>query len=318
MEIGFALSAEEHGGKELVRQAVAAEEAGFQFAGISDHFHPWLDSQGQSPFVWAVLGGIASSTDRLEVGTMVTCPTIRTHPIIIAQAAATITEMMPGRFFLGLGSGENLNEHVVGLGWPRTQVRIEMMEEATEIIRRAWTGENMSYEGEYFTVSNARIYTMPEQAPPIYIAAAGPIAAEVAGRTGDGFVTTSPKKELVDTFLEQGNDGPRLGQLTVCIAETEEEGVRIASKIWPNSAMSGSFKQELPLPAHFEEVSSIVTEDQVAEAVICSKDPQKHIDAIREFEDAGFTHVYVHQIGPDQKRFMDFYTGDVIPVFKSK
>jgi G6PDH family F420-dependent oxidoreductase len=312
IKVGYALSSEEHASKELVRQAVAAEQAGFDFVGISDHFHPWLDSQGQSPFVWSVLGGIASSTERVQVGTMVTCPIMRTHPAIVAHAAATVADMMPGRFFLGLGSGENLNEHITGEGWPRTRVRIEMLEEATALIERMWTGENVSYDGAYFTLANARIYTLPDPLPPIYLAASGPIAARLAGRIGDGLISTSPDRELVEAFRSNGNDGPRLGQLAICLAESEEEGVRLASKIWPNSVLSGSFKQELPLPAHFEQACSVVTPDQVAEAIVCSNDPQRHIDAIKEYEEAGFTHVFVHQIGPDQQRFIDFYTREVM------
>lgn len=263
--------------------------------------------------VWAVLGGIASATERVEVGTMVTCPILRTHPAIIAQAAATVAEMMPGRFFLGLGSGENLNEHVIGTGWPRARLRIEMLEEATQIIRRLWSGENVSYDGMYFTVANARIYTMPEVLPPVYIAAAGPRAAHVAGRVGDGLIATSPDRELVDVFQGEGNQGSRLGQLAVCVAASEAEAVETAYKIWPTSVLGGSFKQELPLPVHFEEATRIASKEQVAQSVICTSDPQKHIEAIREYERAGFTRVYVHQIGPDQQRFIDLYTREVMP-----
>jgi G6PDH family F420-dependent oxidoreductase len=211
LEIGFALSSEEHGGRELVRQAIAAERAGFDFVGISDHYHPWIDNQGQSPFVWSVLGAIASATERVQAGTMVTCPIMRVHPAVIAQAAATVAELMPGRFFLGLGSGENLNEHIVGQGWPPAHLRIAMLEEATDIIRRLWADGNVSYEGDYFTVDNARVYTLPESLPPIYMAASGPVAASLAGRAGDGLISTSANRELVEAFQGAGNQGPRLG-----------------------------------------------------------------------------------------------------------
>jgi coenzyme F420-dependent glucose-6-phosphate dehydrogenase len=317
IEVGFALSSEEHDGKELVRQAVMAEEAGFKYGGISDHFHPWVDRQGHSPFVWGVLGGIAAATERIEIGTMVTCPIMRTHPAIVAHAAATIAEIMPGRFFLGLGSGENLNEHIVGSGWPRARVRIDMLEEATEIIRGLWSGRNTSFDGVFFDVDNARLYSMPEVLPPIYLAAAGPIAARLAGRMGDGLISTSAERRLIEAFRAEGNDGPRLGQLAICVGESEEESVRLASEIWPNSALSGSFKQELPLPAHFEQAAAVVTPDQIAQSIICSSDPQKHIDAIRKYEAAGFTRVYVHQIGPDQRRFIDLYTREVMPVLSN-
>jgi G6PDH family F420-dependent oxidoreductase len=224
---------------------------------------------------------------------------------------------MPGRFFLGLGSGENLNEHIVGQGWPPAHIRIAMLEEATDIIRRLWGGENVSYEGEYFTVENARIYTLPESLPPIYMAASGPVAASLAGRAGDGLISTSADHQLVEAFQGTGNQGPRLGQLAICLAETEQEGLETARRIWPNSAFHGSFEQELPLPAHFEQVATNVTLEQIGQAIICSSDAQKHIEKLRKYEEAGFTHVYVHQIGPDQQRFIDLYTQEVLPGLSS-
>ena len=160
--LGYALSSEEHAPSDLVRNARLAEEAGFEFALVSDHFHPWIDRQGHSPFVWSVLGGIATATEKLEVGTGVTCPMIRIHPAIIAQAAATTAAMMPGRFFLGVGTGENLNEHILGDKWPEHEVRSEMLEESLEIIRLLWRGEQASYRGGYYTVDEARLFTLPE------------------------------------------------------------------------------------------------------------------------------------------------------------
>src|SRR6187431_2715982 len=182
VELGYALSSEEHRPLDLVRNAAQAEEAGFRFALVSDHFHPWIDRQGQSPFVWSVLGGIAGATERLEVGTGVTCPMIRIHPAIIAQAAATVASLMPGRFFLGLGSGENLNEHILGTAWPEWDVRAEMLDEAVEVIRKLWSGEVTSHRGRYYTVQNARIYSLPENLPPIYLAAGGQKAVRQAAR----------------------------------------------------------------------------------------------------------------------------------------
>jgi coenzyme F420-dependent glucose-6-phosphate dehydrogenase len=318
LTLGFSLSSEEHDAQTLVRQAVAAEEAGFTFAGISDHYHPWIDNQGNSPFVWAVLGGIAASTRSLKIGTTVTCPIIRIHPAIIAQAAATVANMMPGRFFLGLGSGENLNEHVVGYSWPRAAQRIDMLEEAVEIIRELWTGRNVSHDGDYFLVEDARIYTLPDVLPPIYLAAAGPTAARLAGRVGEGLIATSPDAELVQVFKSEGNQGPRIGHFTVCVAESEEAGVRLASEVWPTSALKGSFKQELPLPRHFQEASATATPEQIAEAIVCSPDPQKHIDSITEFERAGFDHVYVHQIGPDKETMLDLYKREILPRYQGR
>src|SRR5581483_11208063 len=202
--IGYKLSSEEFEPRELVRQAARAEESGFGFAMISDHFHPWTDRQGQSPFVWATLGGIAQATERLTVSTGVTCPLLRIHPAIVAQAAATVAAMMPGRFGLGVGAGENLNEHVAGAKWPPTDVRHEMLKEAVTVIRRLWEGGLQDFRGRHYQVDNARLYTLPEAPPPILVAASGPKAAQLAGRIGDGLVTTEPDAGLVETFRRGG------------------------------------------------------------------------------------------------------------------
>ena len=312
-ELGYALSCEEHLPNDLVRNARAAEEAGFTFALISDHFHPWIDQQGQSPFVWSVIGGIAQATERLRLGTGVTCPTIRIHPAIIAQAAATSAAMMPGRFFLGVGTGENLNEHILGDHWPAPDERLDMLEEAIDVIRQLWEGGYQTFRGTYYTVENARIYTLPDEPPAIAVAAGKPGAAELAGQLGDGFVGTSPDAELIETFQNAGGEGkPRYGQLTVCWAETEEEAKRTAHQWWPNAAVKGDLSQELPLPDHFEQASQNVTEDDVAEAIVCGPDPERHLEQLRQYVDAGYDHVYVHQVGPDQKGFFRFYEREII------
>src|ERR671924_1237017 len=217
--IGYKLSSEEFGARELVRLARAAEEHGFSFAVISDHFHPWTDSQGQSPFVWSVLGGIAAATERLRVGTGVTCPLVRVHPAIVAQAAATTAAMMPGRFLLGVGTGENLNEHVLGDRWPATDERREMLAEAVEVIRLLWEGGQQSHRGPHYTVENARVYTLPDEPPPIVIAASGEEAVKLAGEIGDGLVSLAPEGEMLETFDKAGGAGkPRYGQVEVCWA----------------------------------------------------------------------------------------------------
>jgi G6PDH family F420-dependent oxidoreductase len=312
--IGYALSSEEHPPAALVANAARAEECGFAYALVSDHFHPWIDRQGHSPFVWTVIGGIAQATDRLELGTGVTCPTIRIHPAVIAQAAATAAALMPGRFFLGVGSGENLNEHVVGRGWPSPDVRLEMLEEAVEIIRLLWRGEAMSFHGRHYTVEDARVYTLPPEPPRIMVAAGAPRAAELAGRVGDGLVSTAPEAELVERFRASGGDGkPTIGMVHVCFAEDEEEARRTAHEWWPNSAIRGDLGQELPLPRHFEQAASMVTEDDVAAAVVCGPDPARHMNAIAEYAEAGFDHVYVHQVGPAQDDFLTFYEREVLP-----
>jgi len=316
VELGYALSSEEHQPDFLVRYAKMAEDAGFTFAFISDHFHPWTDRQGHSPFVWAVLGGIARTTSSLRLATGVTCPTIRTHPAIIAQAAATVAAMMPGRFALGVGSGEALNEHILGDRWPETSVRQEMLEEAVEVIRLLWRGGVQSHHGAHYTIENARIYTLPEQPTSILVAAAGPKAAVMAGRIGDGLVSTSPRSELVETFEQNGGKGnPTYGQVTVCWAKSESEAKKTALDIWPNAAIPGELGQELPMPAHFEQAAKLVNEEAIAKQVICGPDAERHMAEIKKYVDAGFDHVYVHQIGPDQEGFMKFYQKDILPRF---
>jgi coenzyme F420-dependent glucose-6-phosphate dehydrogenase len=311
--IGYALSAEEHSPRDLVRHAVAAEEAGFSFALVSDHFHPWLDQQGQSPFVWSVIGAIGQATERLRLGTGVTCPTMRIHPAVIAQAAATSALLLPGRFFLGVGTGENLNEHILGDRWPSHEERAEMLDEAVSIIRRLWEGDLVSYRGRHYTVDRARLYSVPEEPPAIAVAASGEDAGELAGRIGDALVSTSPDEEVMAAFESAGGtDKPRYGQLTVCWAESEREAVRTAHEWWPNAALRGELSQELPLPRYFEQAASTLTPEQVAEAIICGPDADRHREAIDEFEQAGFDHVYVHQVGPDQDGFFRFYEREIL------
>jgi coenzyme F420-dependent glucose-6-phosphate dehydrogenase len=314
VSLGYALSSEEHRPSDLVRHARLAEEAGFSFALISDHFHPWLDVQGQSPFVWSVIGGIAEATSTLELGTGVTCPTIRIHPAIIAHAAATAGAMMEGRFFLGVGTGENLNEHVLGDRWPDWDVRARMLGEAVEIIRRLWTGEVTSIDGEFYTVENARLYTLPDRPVPLHVAGSGPRSARLAGELGDGYIGTSPEKELLAEFdRARGRTRPHYGQLTVCWARDEAAARKTAHRFWPTAAIPGEAGQELPNPAHFEQIAKIVTEDMVAEQIVCGPDIDRHVAAIQEYADAGYDHVYVHQIGPDQEGFLDAYARDVLP-----
>lgn len=238
VEIGYAISSEEVTPNAAVRNAQRAEEAGFRFALVSDHFHPWIDEQGHSPFVWSVLGGIATMTTTLRVGTGVTCPMIRIHPAIIAHAAATVAAMMPGRFFLGVGTGENLNEHILGDQWPAYNVRAEMLEEAIDVIRLLWQGGEQSHYGLYYTVEQARLYTLPDELPPIMIAAAGEKSAELAGRMGDGLISTAPKAEVVEAFEGEGGAGrPKYGQVTVCYAEDDATARKIAYRYWPNAAL---------------------------------------------------------------------------------
>jgi len=315
-QIGYTLSSEEHAPSELVRHAARAEEAGFGFALISDHFHPWIDRQGHSPFVWSVIGGVSQVTRRLRLGTGVTCPLIRIHPAIIAQAAATAGCMMPGRFFLAVGTGENLNEHILGDRWPPLDQRWEMLQESVEVIRALWEGRPVTHRGSHYTVEDARVYDLPHELPPIIVAAAGSRAAELAGRIGDGLVSVAPDPNVVRTFQEAGGKGkPAYGQLHVCWAEDEGKARRIAHEQWPNTSIEGELSVELPLPRHFEQAAQMVSEEDVAGSVVCGPDPQRHVDAIRQYVEAGFDHVYVHQVGQDQEGFFQFYRREVLPEF---
>lgn len=316
--IGYTLSSEENGARELVSQAARAEEVGFAFAVISDHFHPWVDRQGESPFVWGVLGAIAESTDRLRLATGVTCPTTRIHPVIVAQAAATAASLLPGRFSLGVGSGENLNEHILGDRWPSVAERQERLAEAIDVIRLLWEGGLKSYRGTHYTVENARIYSLPDEPPPILVAVAGTQSADLAAEAGDGLVGTAPVAETIERFREKGGEGkPTYGQIHVCWAPSEEEARRTALEWWPNGAVGGSYFLELPLPSHFEEAAELVGEDDIAANVICGPDPQRHVEAIKEYAAAGYDHVYVHQVGPNHDGFFDFYQREVLPKLAS-
>ena len=313
MEIGIALSSEDHGPIDLVRQAQMAQDHGFDRVWVSDHYHPWIDRQGQSPFVWSVIGGIAASTTGLRVGTGVTCPTVRIHPAIIAQAAASSAELLGGRFFLGVGSGENLNEHILGDRWPPTDVRLEMLEEAVAVIRLLWEGGVQSHHGRHYTVENARIYTLPEQPPPIYVSAFGPKATSLAARIGDGLVNTSPDADSVKAYRAVGGQGPALAGPKVCWAEDEATARRRVHELWPNSGLAGELSQELPTPAHFEQAASMLSEDDTAGSFPCGPDPEVHADSLRGFLEAGFDELYVQQIGKDQEPFLRFYRDEVIP-----
>jgi G6PDH family F420-dependent oxidoreductase len=314
VELGFTLSSEEHKPKALVEQAVAAEAAGFGFVSISDHFHPWIDAQGESPFCWAVLGAVAQATKRIRAGTGVTCPLIRYHPALVAQMAATVADMFEGRFYLGLGTGERLNEHITGEHWPPPDVRDEMLAEAVEVIRLLWRGGLQSHDGDYYAVEEAQVYTLPERLPEIYIAAAGKRSAELAGRIGDGFVSTAPMRELVEAFSRSGGAGkPRYAQMTVCWAEDETSAQETAMRQWPVAALSGPEMAELRVPSHFESAAKLVTPDKLSPTVALGPDPERHLEMLGKYVDAGYDHVYVHQIGPDQQGCIDFYERQVMP-----
>lgn len=311
-QFGIFLSSEEHGPRALVEQAQMAERAGFEKVTISDHFHPWMDSQGEAPFVWGPIGGIAATTG-LEVTTAVTCPMLRTHPAIIAQAAATASASLDGRFRLGVGTGERLNEHVLGQHWPPASVRRAMLEEAVDLMRELWKGDIVTRHGEHYTTENARIYTTPVGALPVLVSAFGPAAAELAGRIGDGLFTTSPDSEALDGFRSAGGEGPAVATVKVCWAADEEEARTTAHRLWAHSAVSGEATQELSMPTHFEAAAEVVSPDMIADKIPCGPDPEVHLEHIGQFLDAGFDEVHLGQVGDDLPGFLDFFAKELAP-----
>ncbi len=316
-QIGFTLSSEEQPPATLVDHAVAAEKAGFDFLSISDHYHPWIDRQGQAAFVWGVIGAVSQATKRIELITGVTCPTTRIHPAIIAQAAATAACQMAGRFSLGVGSGENLNEHILGGRWPAVDVRQERLEEAIEVIRKLWSGSLTSHRGRHYEVENARIYSLPDRLPPILVATAGEQATELAGRVGDGLVGLSPEPSVIEGFRQAGGEGkPSYGQVHVCWDESEDRAVETAREWWPNAGVPAKLFVELPLPAHFEQAAEIIDQQIIADSVICGPDPDRIVEEIRKYADAGYSHVYLHQVGPDNPKAIEFFGAEILPAFE--
>jgi G6PDH family F420-dependent oxidoreductase len=315
LKIGYFLSSEEWAPQDLVAQAVKARQAGFEGLWISDHYHPWNDAQGHSPFVWSTIGAIAQATDgEMKVSTAVTCPTIRIHPAIIAQAAATSAVMLNGNFVLGLGSGEALNEHILGDHWPEADERLEMLEEAVEVIRKLWGGGVQDHRGQHYRVEHARIYDLPQEPPPIVISGFGPKAVQLAARIGDGYCTVGPDADSVKMFREHSGNGKLVqGGLKVCWDEDEARARKTVHQLWANEGLPGELAQILPTPEHFEQASELVTEEMLAEDTPCGPDVEKHVEAIQAYAEAGFDELYVNQIGPGQDAFFEAYREHVLP-----
>lgn len=312
VEIGYALSSEDHGPRDLVRFAQMAQDAGVGRVWVSDHYHPWTSAQGHSPFVWSVIGGVAETTD-LHLGTGVTCPTVRIHPAVIAQAAATSAVMLEGRFFLGVGSGEALNEHILGDPWPRADVRLEMLEEAVAVMRTLWQGGEQSFDGDHYYVENARIWDLPDGEIPVYVSAFGPKAGEAAARIGDGYVGVAPEPDLVQAYRGAGGEGPVIAGGKCCWGPDEAEARRTVHRLWPNMGLPGELAQVLPTTAHMEQASELVTEDMVAGDIPTGPDPEQYVASLRQYADAGYDVVYLHNIGEDQEGFLRFLADEVRP-----
>jgi G6PDH family F420-dependent oxidoreductase len=308
---GYFLSSEEYDPAELVRQARLAEQAGFEALWISDHFHPWLDEQGQSSFVWSVIGAISQASS-LPITTAVTCPIMRIHPALVAQAAATSGLLTQGRFTLGLGSGEALNEHIVGARWPGAAERLEMLEEAIALIRDLFTGDQVNHRGQYFTAETARLYSVPAQPPPIYISGFGRQSALLAARAGDGYMSVMPDSDMVRLYRESGGgDGPVQGGLKVCWDPDAERARKTMHRLWPTDMIPGEAMQLLPLPRHFGQQSELITEEMISAP--CGPDPGVHHAALRQFTDAGFDEVYIGQVGGAPEAFFEFFAEQVLP-----
>ena len=312
MTMGYFLSCEEYTPAELVEQARAAEDAGFQALWISDHFHPWNDEQGESPFVWSVIGAI-SQVCELPVTTAVTCPMVRTHPAIVAQAAATSALMLRGGFTLGVGTGEALNEHILGDPWPSVDVRLEMLEEAVALMRRLWEGDFVTQAGPHYRVDNARIYSLPDEPPEVYVSGFGPKATDVAARIGDGYISTSPDAELVRRFKDGSGGKPARAGAKVAYAPTVDEGVGHAHRLWSNSGLPGELAQVLPSPRHFEQASQLVTEQSTRDSVVAGPDPEAHLAQVDSYREAGYDELYVANMGPHYLHMIEFYGKEILP-----
>ncbi|MFD4369502.1 TIGR03557 family F420-dependent LLM class oxidoreductase [Rhodococcus sp. NPDC058521] len=308
MKIGYKLAAEAFGPGELVRQTVLAEKAGFDFVEMSDHFHPWLDNQGHSPFAWTVFGAMAAKTERIELVSGVTCPHMRYHPAIIAQAAATLALISDGRFTLGVGSGERLNEHVVAQGFPdAVRTRHERFREALEIIRLLWSGGYRSYDGKHLSLDDAQVFDLPDQPPVIAVAASGAVSARIAAELGDGLFATEQKAEIVEKFHAAGGSGPRYAEVPMAWAEDEHSAAQAAldTSRW---ALNGwKVMSELPNPVNFAAATTTVREDDIRGKFACGPDPARYVDVTQEYVDAGFDHLVMQNAGPDPDGFIDFY-----------
>lgn len=290
---------------------IAADGSGFDFAPISDHFHPWISEQGHSPFVWSVLGAIAASTSEIEVGVGVSCPLVRMNSVVSAQAAATTAILMEGRFAWGIGSGEALNEHILGDRWPPADIRIDMLEEAIEVVRRLWEGDSVTHRGEYFTVEDARLFDLPDELPPLVVSAFGDDAARLAARAGDGLWTSGPTQEVIEAYSEAGGDGPIWSQLTVSWDPDPSVAVERAHRIWPNTGLTGQLAQDLRTVLHFEQAVKLVSPEQMEQEVPCGPDPEPILEQLADMEKLGIDHIYLHQIGNPLDGFIDFWAKEL-------
>ncbi|MFI2647958.1 MULTISPECIES: TIGR03557 family F420-dependent LLM class oxidoreductase [Micromonospora] len=312
MQIGYKLASEAFGPQELIRQAVRAEQAGFDFVEMSDHYHPWLEVQGHSCFTWSALAAIAAKTSTLGLATGVTCPSVRYHPAIIAQAAATMALISDGRFTLGVGAGERLNEHVVGQGFPSVRGRHERLREALEIIRLLWQGGYQSYEGRHLQLEDARVWDLPETPPVIAVAASGRSSAATAAELGDGLFATEPKSSIVAHYREAGGQGPRYAEVPLAWAPDEEQAVRAAKETSRWAVTGWKVMSELPNPVNFDAATVWVEDQHIRRQFSVGPDPAPHLAKVRAYVEAGYDHIVLQNAGPDPDGFLDFCADDFI------
>ena len=313
MKFGYKLMTEEHGPRALVTNARLAEAAGFDFVSISDHFHPWLEVQGHSPFAWSVLGAIAETTSTIAITTGLTCPIIRYHPAIVAQAAATIAVMSEGRFTLAIGAGERLNEHVTGARWPSVPERHEMLGEAIDIFRTLWEGGVHTIRGRHFTVDHARLYEKPPGPIPILLGISGPHGLALAIEKADGVMATDPAKALAEGFRDRAGDKPRYCEVTLAYGPDEAAALSMARDRFRFGALGWPAMSEIPHVEGFESASEFVRPEDMADKIGAGPDPEKHLAAIQRYVEAGFDHICLLGVGPDQTRFIDFFESDLKP-----
>lgn len=313
---GYTLMSEQSGPRALVADAARAEQAGFDFAVVSDHYSPWLEEQGHSPYAWSVLGAVAQATERMALMSFVTCPIRRYHPAVVAQKAATMALLSEGRFTLGLGSGENLNEHVAG-AWPPVSQRHDMFTEALEIIQALLDGDAISFTGEYYEVGQARLFDLPEERVPTAVAVSGPESCALAAEYADGMIATEPDRDLVGQFEKAGGNGRRYGQAAICYGPDEQECRRVAREQFRWAPLGWKARAELPNPASFAAATEVVKDDDVAATVSCGPDLDRHLQAVAAYRDAGFTDIAVIQVGGDgQGRFLDWAAAEFLPALR--
>jgi G6PDH family F420-dependent oxidoreductase len=309
---------EQSGPRELVRYAAAAEQVGFDFEVSSDHFFPWLDSMGHAPYAWAVLGAVTQVTERVELFTYVTCPTMRYHPAVVAQKAATLGVLSDNRFTLGLGSGENLNEHVIGQGWPAVGERQDRLEEAVAIIRSLHAGETVTWEGEYYRLDQAKVWDLPDRAIPIAVAVSGDVSVRRFAPLADHMIAVQPDRDLVTGWdglrRDQGLPQSRkIGQIPICWGRDKDTAVARAHELFRWFAGGWDVNADLPTPDGFAAASQFVRKKDVAESIACGPDLDELAESFRPFLEAGFTDVALVQVGDEgQQEFLDDAAGPLL------